>query len=271
MSDQTTSIGTTKLTTIMKGIRKATKKHTPEILMGIGIAGMVTTTVLAVRATPKALQMIEQAGYDKGADEAPCMDMEYTPLTVLEMAKVAWPCYVPATIVGVISITCLICSSSVNARRNAALATAYALSESTLKEYQTKVIEEIGEKKEKAVRDAIDKDKIEQKPVSTSNVILTEKGNTLCFEKLSGRYFKSDIEKLKKAVNELNRQMRYDMYVSLNEFYYAIGLDGTEIGDMLGWNIDKGYIDLDFSSQLTDEGTPCLVIGYTVLPQYEFN
>lgn len=263
MSDQTTSIGTTKLTTIMKGIRKATKKHTPEILMGIGIAGMVTTTVLAVRATPKALMLISER--ESEDEEA------YPSLTPLEKVKVVWPCYAPATIVGVLSITCLICSSSVNARRNAALATAYALSESTLKEYQTKVIEEIGEKKEKAVRDAIDKDKIEQKPVSTSNVILTEKGNTLCFEKLSGRYFKSDIEKLKKAVNELNRQMRYDMYVSLNEFYYAIGLDGTEIGDMLGWNIDKGYIDLDFSSQLTDEGTPCLVIGYTVLPQYEFN
>ena len=50
------------------------------------------------------------------------------------------------------------------------------------------------------------------------------------------------------------------MYVTLNDFYYELGLDGTKMGNMLGWNIDKGYIDLAFSSQLDANGTPCLVI-----------
>ncbi|MDE8707678.1 DUF6353 family protein, partial [[Ruminococcus] torques] len=93
-------------------------------------------------------------------------------------------------------------------RRNAALATAYTLSESALNDYQEKVIEMFGEKKNEAVKDAIAKDKVEKNPVVTREVIITEKGNTLCYDAVSGRYFKGDIEKFKKAECELNRQMR---------------------------------------------------------------
>jgi len=250
-----------KLSSISKGIRGAITKHSPEILTGIGIAGMITTTITAVRATPKALILIEERKEEIDVDK----------LTPIELIKTTWTCYIPAAITGGLSIICLIGASSVNARRNAAIATAYALSESALKEYQEKVIETIGEKKEQTVRDAIAKDKIDKNPVSSREVIITEKGNTLCYDALSGRYFKSDIDKLKKAVNELNRRMRDEMYISLNEFYYEIGLNPIGIGDDLGWNIDHGYIELNFSSQLTDDGNPCLVIDYQVTPRYDYN
>ncbi len=92
------------------------------------------------------------------------------------------------------------------------------------------MIETIGEKKEQTVRDAIANDRINKNPVSRREVIITEKGNTLCYDAISGRYFKSDIDKLKKAENELNRRMRDEMYISLNEFYYEIGLNPTKIG-----------------------------------------
>lgn len=102
-------------------------------------------------------------------------------------------------------------------------------------------------------------------------VILTENGgNTICYDVLSGRYFKSDRDKITRVMNELNRQMRDEMCVTLNDFYYELGLDGTKMGDMLGWNIDKGYIDLAFSSQLDANGTPCLVIDYQVAPVYDY-
>jgi len=251
----------TKLSSISKGIRGVITKHSPEILTGIGIAGMITTTIMAVRATPKALILIEERKEEIDADK----------LTPIELIKTTWTCYIPAAITGGLSVICLIGASSVNARRNAALATAYTLSESALKEYQEKVIETIGEKKEKSVRDAIAKDRIDENPVSSREVIITEKGNTLCYDSISGRYFKSDIDKLKKAENELNRRMIEEMYISLNEFYYEIGLNPTSIGDDIGWNIDRGYIELNFSSQLTDDGNPCLVIDYQVAPRYEYN
>nr|DAW53488.1 MAG TPA: hypothetical protein [Caudoviricetes sp.] len=241
-------------------LKTAIKKHSPEILTGIGIAGMITTTVMAVRATPKALILIEERKEEIGAEKLEAMDM----------VKTAWACYIPAAITGTLSVACLIGASSVNARRNAALATAYTLSESALKDYQGKVIEMFGEKKNEAVKDAVAKDKVEKNPVVTREVIITEKGNTLCYDAISGRYFKSDIEKIKKAECELNRQMLDDMYVSLNDFYYEIGLDSVKLGDELGWNVDSGYIDLSFSSQLASDGTPCLVIDYSVAPRYDY-
>lgn len=269
-----------KLSAVIKDVSIAAKKHSPEILTGIGIAGMLTTTVMAIKATPKALMLIEEEKRRQNRELLENSKSEYSKeyflehqvekLTPKEVIKITWKCYVPAISIGAISTICLIGASSVNFRRNAALATAYTLSESALKEYQGKVIEEIGEKKEQAVRDSIAKDRIDKNPVSNNEVIITEKGNTLCYDVISGRYFKSDIDKLKKAENELNRQMKFDNYVSLNEFYYEIGLDGIKIGDDLGWNIDKGYIDLDFRSQLNDEGTPCIVVDYHVAPQYSY-
>ena len=247
------------LASIAKSVRTAMKKHSPEILTGIGIAGMVTTVVMAVRATPKALVLMEEKKEEYGADK----------LTAKEMVEAAWRCYIPTTAVGIASIACLIGASSTNFHRNAALATAYTLSESTLKEYQKQVVETVGEKKEQTIRESVSKDKMNANPVR--EIILTEKGgNTICYDVLSGRYFKSDRDKIMQAMNKLNRQMRDESYVTLNEFYYELGLDGTKMGDMLGWNIDKGYIDLNFSSHLDANGTPCLVIDYQVAPVYDY-
>lgn len=245
---------------LIKNTQFVLSKHSPEILTGLGIAGMITTTVLAVKATPKALRCIDDAAYEK----------EELSLTGVEKVKACWKCYIPAAITGTVSIACLIGASSVNARRNAALATAYKLSETALTEYREKVVETIGEKKERNIKDAIAKDSIKNNPVSQQNVIITGKGDTLCYDKLFGRYFKSDIETLKKIENELNRRMFSECYVSLNDFYYEVGLDGVDAGEDLGWNIDNGYIDLDFSSQLSTDGQPCLVVSFKIPPKYDY-
>lgn len=248
------------LSSIVKSARKSIVKHSPAILVGIGIAGMLSTTVLAVKATPKALTLIEEAKAEKEVEK----------LTPIETVKVAWTCYIPAAVTGVLSAACLIGANSVNARRNAALATAYTLSETALREYKDKVVETIGEKKEETIRDAVAKDKIERNPVVNNEVFITDKGNTLCYEPISGRYFESDIDKIKRAENEINRQVLRDGFASLNDFYYEIGLKSTKQGDDLGWNYDRGLIDLTFSSQLTDDGRPCLVMNFTVAPKYDY-
>ena len=249
-------------TKLLGTIRTGLVKHSPEILTGVGIAGMIATTVLAVKATPKALKKIdeEQAAH-------PFYD-----LTKLDIVKVTWKCYIPATVTGVTSVACLVGASSVNARRNAALATAYSLSQTALTEYKDKVVETIGEKKERDIRDNIAKDKLERDPVYNKEVVITEKGTTLCYDGVFGRYFQSDMDTIKRAMNKVNRQLvAGDMYISLNEFYAEIGLSPVDIGDNIGWNIDDGTIDVDFSSQIAENGTPCLVITYTVAPRYGFS
>ena len=253
-------MGKFSLSKVVKNVKVAATKHSPEILTGIGIAGMVTTIVMAVKATPKALILIEEKKNEEGLDS----------LTPIETVKASWQCYIPSAIVGTVSIFCLIGASSANLRRNTALATAYTLSESALKGYQGKVVETIGDKKEQTVRDSIAKDKLDKNPVTTREVIITEKGNTLCYDAISGRYFKSDIDKLKKAMNELNRDMLNEMFISLNDFYYEIGLSNTKLGDDLGWNVSEGLIDLKFSSQLADDGTPCVVMDYSIAPKYDY-
>lgn len=254
------------LSSIAKNVRTAMKRHSPEILTGIGIAGMVTSTVLAVRATPKALDLIAERQH-----EVVDGNLTFSKLTTMETVKTAWKCYIPAVLVGCTSIACLIGASSENVRRNAALATAYTLSESALKEYQEKVVETIGEKKEQSVRDNVAKEQLNKNPVSNNEVIVTKKGDTLCYDPISGRYFDSDIDFLKRAVIELNRQLLDDVYVSLNDFYYEIGLSNNKAGDILGWCVDDGRIDPRFSSALADDGRPCLVLNYTVAPHYEFD
>ena len=99
---------------------------------------------------------------------------------------------------------------------------------------------------------------------------ITKKGNTLCYDTISGRYFTSDIEKINKIVNDINRDLRDKMYIPLNEFYYRLGLDGIKAGDLLGWNIEKGYLEVKFTSQLAEDGTPALVIDYIVAPKYNY-
>lgn len=258
---------------IVRSIQTTITKHSPEILTGIGIAGMVTTTILAVKATPKALALLQEAEIEKVDNqvrEGIAPDDISDKLTPVETVKATWKCYIPAAATGAASIACLIGASSVSLKRNAALATAYTLSETALKEYRSAVVETIGEKKEQIVRDKVAQDRIEKNPVSRNEVILTKKGDTLCYDHISGRYFKSDIDQIKRAINILNRQLLSEMYMSLNEFYDELGLDHIGIGDELGWNVEDGIIDPYFGSQIAD-GTPCIVLDYSVAPRRGFS
>lgn len=245
---------------IQKG-RKELTKRAPEIAVGMGIGGMITTVVLAVNATPKAMELIEQKKKEEQVDK----------LTPIETVKVAWKPYLPAVITGTLSISCLVFATAESSRRAAVFATAYQLSEAARKEYREAVIEQIGEKKEELVRDKVAKKQIEKNPSGAKEIIITDKGNTLCYDALSGRYFNTDIDHIKKVEYELNRRLIYDMYISLNEFYSALGLDHIDLGDDIGWNIDWGRIEFEYSSQLTDKNEPCLVISYNVKPRYNFD
>ena len=247
---------------LAKNIRATMVKHSPEILVGIGISGMVGATALAVRATPKAVDLLKQKAHEENC--------EVEDFTAIEKVKTCWKCYIPAAATSIVSAACIIGANSVNARRNAALAAAYTLSDSALREYREKVVETIGDKKEQLIRDKVAEERVKKNPISNKEVILTKKGDTLCYDVLSGRYFNSDVETIKKAVNELNMTMMNEMYVSLNEFYDDLGLDHTRLGDDLGWRMENGLIEVDFSAQVASDGRPCLVLDYNIAPIQDF-
>ena len=249
------------LTAAAKSIKGVLERHAPEILTGIGVAGMVTTTILAVKATPKACLLIN--------DRKDELEVEKLPVT--ELVKTTWKCYIPAVVTCGASIACLVGASSVNFKRNAALATAYKLSEAALSEYKDAVIETIGEKKEQSVRDKVAEERLKKNPVSKSEIIVTGNGTTLCYDPVGNSYFKSSIQQIESAKNKLNARMLSENYVSLNDFYDELGIGPTKLGDDLGWDIYKdGLIDIAFSSRLAEDGTPCLVMDYSVAPRYEY-
>lgn len=251
-----------------RDMRLAVSKHSPEILLTFGITGMITTTVLAVKVTPKALRLIEERKHE----------LEVDTLTPVETVKTTWKCYVPAVISGTASVACLIGSNSVNAKRNAALATAYKLSETAFAEYREGTLAEVGEKKERAIRDKVSAKQIQENPVSKTEIIVTGKGKTLFFEPLSSRYFYSTIDLINRAVNKLNKDIicdPFDTGVTVNDFYTEIGIPTTATGDNLGWRLNIGLIEVYTSAQKAEEGSeyegePCLVLNYTNPPKYEF-
>lgn len=229
----------------------------PEILIGFGLAGMLTSTVLAVKATPKALDILAE--------------QEDRELSKVDKVKLTWKCYAPAAIGYCASAACIIGANSVNTKRNAVLAGAYKISESALLEYRDKVKEVIGEEREKEIHAKIAEDRRCKEPENQGNVILTGKGDVLCYDMYSGRYFKSEMDEINAILNELNYKLMQDNLLALNDFYDALGLQPIVTGYDHGWNVDDGLIKIYFTSTLADNGVPCLALHFDNLPRYGYD
>lgn len=251
-----------KMSKLFKTVGKTFTKNSPTILTAFACGGVISTAVMAVRATPKALSVIEDECHERKEENLPVKDM----------VLLTWRYYAPSMAMGALTIGCVVAANSISTRRNATLSALYALSEKALREYQGKVVEVIGENKERVIRDEIARDRILRQPVEEGPIVITAHGETLCYDSMSGRYFKSDIEKIRQTQNNLNAQMLAgEDYISLNDLYYCLGLKGTKMGEEVGWRAEDGLLDLCFSSQLTENGHPCLVLDYKVAPRYEYD
>lgn len=248
-----------KFGTIFKSVGKFMSKRSPEIAIGIAIAGYISAAVLAAKSTPKVQIKIKEAEEKKGDK-----------LTKKETFKVAWKSYIPSAVSIAVSTGLVITANSIHHKRNSALAAAYSLSSSTLNAYKEKVAETIGKRKEEDIRNSIVADKLKENPVDKEHIIYTGKGETLCYDAISGRYFKSDIEYLRRVENRLNRRLLNEDYISLNDLYWEIELPAIGLGDNLGWNLKDGYIEMHFSSQLVNDKDPCLVLDFMVAPRYDY-
>lgn len=266
-----------------KMAKKVVQKKSPEILTGLGIAGMITTVVLAVKATPKALDLIDeeiekqnsklsQEAYDSGQSTV----NQINKLKPVETVKVAWKPYIPALLLGSASVGCLIGANTVSARRHAALYSAYELSKTAYNELNEKVTEVVGEKKVTEIKQKLAEDKVNKvSPEGTiekkSNVVIAGDGDTWFIDAMSNQPFLSSKNKLDAAANELNRKMRSDMYVSLSQFYDEIGVEHTGTSDYIGWRIDKDYIDVVTSDAIVKDGKVYVVMDFLSRPEYGYD
>lgn len=233
------------------------------LLTSVGVTGTVTTAVLTGRASFKAAHILREKETDILLGSRPTRELD-----LREKVSLVWPHYIPAVGVGSATIAAIIMANRLSAKEAAALAAAYGISERAFQEYKEKVVEKLGEGKETKIRDEIAQDRINAHPVNTREVIIAGTGEVLCFDLLSGRYFQSSVEEIKKAENKVNYAIVNHMYASLSEFYDEVGLPPNQMSDTLGWNINTP-LEVKFSTVMSIDDRPCVAIDLTPpIPNY---
>jgi hypothetical protein len=105
------------------------KRGSPIILTGIGAAGVVITSVMAVHATPKALKLIHK-------DSRINHDGDPYAYTKVEAIQSAWKCYIPSVLIGTSTIVCIFGANILSRRQQAALTSAYTMLSESYKQYR---------------------------------------------------------------------------------------------------------------------------------------
>ncbi len=235
---------------------KFVKRNASTILTCVGGVGVVATSVMAVKATPKALMLIEEAKNEKGED-----------LTKLEIVKVAGPAYIPSVVMGAATVACIFGANALNKRQQAALMSAYALLDGSYKDYKKKVNELYGEDADLKVRQEIAKDNYN---AEEDNVEDDDDGKHLFYDQYSGRYFRATNETVLNAKYEINKILNDDCYANLNELYDLFGIEKLDHGDYVGWSSAQMfdmYWDswIHFWLEKTDleDGMECFIIHFT--------
>lgn len=248
----------------LRRLEKLTIDNSPEILTAIGVTGTVATAYLTGKASIKAVVLVraEQERIDR-------QTQGYV-LERKDFIKLSWKLYIPAVTTGAFTIAAIIGANHVNTRRATAMAAAYSITERAFSEYKDKVVEKIGEQKERSYRDEIAQDRVTRDPVSERTVVITDGGDVLCYEHFTGRYFKSSMEALKKAQNDINYQILNQGYASVGDLFDLIGLAPTSYSEEVGWNTDR-MLDMVFSTTMSDDGRPCIAIDFDLSPNRKYS
>lgn len=255
-----------KIKTFIGKISYGTKKHSPEIFMAAGITGIVTSVVLACRATLKINSVLESAEKDiktvKNYVAENDYDDEYTKtdekkdLTII-YAKTAFKLirlYAPSAIIGGLSIVGMISSNHILKKRNLALASAYATINNSFNAYRKNVINRFGEETDKELRFGVKEKTVEEteidpktgkekkvkKTVQVYDSNITSEFATY-FDANSKSYngnIDYDMYFLSANQEFANNVLHSRGYLFLNEVYDSIGLPMTKAGQVVGWRDD---------------------------------
>lgn len=233
-------------------VNRVLSDNSPLILTGIGVTGVITTSILTGKAVLKADRILMEAGHSEDWRDR---------------LKLTWKCYIPPFVAGSLSIAAIIGSHRIGSRRAAAVAAAYSLSEKAYAEYKDKVIEKIGENKEREIRDEIAQDRV-NKTAPQGMIIATDGTKVMCHDAYSNQYFMSSMEDLRRAQNDINAQILHADYATVSDLYHHIGAEGlqeTSISGEMGWNTDK-MLEMDFTTVMYQDRTPCISMNFATIP-----
>lgn len=280
------------------------KKHSPEILIGVGTVGVVTSTVLACKATLKVNEVIEENKKNvekiKAVVESGELGESYTEedakkdlittrtQTALEVAKL----YAPAAIVGVAAIGCFFTSHKIVHGRNVALAAAYAGLDKGFKAYRGRVVERFGKELDKELKYNLKTKEIEETVVDENGEEKTVKKTVQVIEETDAAQIANPFARfydcgctgwtkdpeqnlffLLQQQNWANEKLKAQGYLILNDVYESLGIPKSSIGQVYGWVLDgngDGFVDFG----LTDvhrESVRDFVNGYERTVLLDFN
>ena len=243
-------------------------ENSSALLTAVGVVGTVGTAVLTGRASFKAAEIIQEKEF-LDAEEATATDTDIHIFSKREKVGMVWPLFLPPVGLGGATIVSIIMANRISAKKAAALAAAYGLSERRFEEYKAKALEKFGANKEEQLRDEIAQDRVTNNP--TKEVIILVGNDVLCYDMLTGRYFKSTVENIKKAENKLNQALFNHQYASLSEFYEDIGLEPTGFTDEVGWNqIKDGNLEVKISTTRSPDDQPCFAIDFNNPPHPDY-
>lgn len=243
------------------------KKASPEIMVVAGVVGVVTSTVMACKATTKVNDILEEARKQVddvhnvldsdvvSADEYTNDDAKkdlaiiYTQ-TGVKLIKL----YAPSVLVGALSITGILASHKILKKRNVALTAAYATIDRSFKEYRGRVVERFGKELDRELRYNIKAQEIEEKTVDKDGNETVEKKTVSVvdpnmysdyariFDNGSMGWTKDpeyNLMFLKLQQNQANDRLRAQGYLFLNDVYDMLGIPRTKAGQIVGWIYDK--------------------------------
>lgn len=244
---------------LSRQLEKLIVDNSPVILTAVGVVGTIATAYFTHKSTVKAVKILDAA--EEARSTANLNDMDLGPLGNKEKTQLIWKEYIKPAAICSGTVVAIVMSNHISTKRVAALAAAYSVAERSYTEYKDKFAEKLGINKEQSVADGVAEDRMVNDPVSGKTVIITDGGEHLCYDKMSGRYFKSSMDSIKAAVNEVNRRILSNGSCSLTQFYDEIGIDSNGFSDFVGWNYDS-HLKVRFSTMISDDGRPCIVMDY---------
>lgn len=216
-------------------------ENLPSILTGVAVVGVVETVILAVKATPKALAIIEE------------MEDEKTRKAIF---KETWKCYIPPATVGLGTIACIVGANNTHLTKEAGMLAAYSMLGNNFADYR----ERSGEKHDAKIMKAIEKDHI-SKAISEKPDAPLEIGKMWVYEPESNQYFQATTEQILWAELTANKMFHNQGWLSFNQFLDLLPeAKRVEWGDYRGWYIYDEDGTWDFNWSFYKGGTPWIDI-----------
>lgn len=251
------------LKAILRTTQRFVLNNSPAILTGIGVAGTVTTAVLVGKASYSAALIIG----DERTRRDELSTVPTNPKDLVsnrEVVELVYKEFIPAALVGTVTILAILGANHVSTKRASALAAAFKISEQMAEEYRQKIRDKMGDKAEEMARSEIAKDRIER--TGNLDTLVVTGSQELYYDSWSGRPFLSTREKVQQAVNQINHQIIHQYCASLSEFYDLLDLPKTAVSDEFGWNGDE-MLEIYYTSTLVDNDRHAAVeIRYNIQP-----